>query len=201
MTTEEKLQHFLDTCMEDAHSRANRMLDEYQTALEQTFQEHQEDVRRRAAMQIRQETERAGRELNKKLSIEQLDLKRELGNKNNELKDKLFVEIKDMLANFLETTEYQHLLEHQITEAIRFAGKDEITIYLDPADQDKLQRLALHHGNAEFKISEYSFFGGCRAVIPSRHILIDHSFQTKLQEERDKFHFDLKLTEEEALND
>ena len=39
LTTEEKLQHFLDTCMEDARTRSNRMLDEYKKALEQTFEE------------------------------------------------------------------------------------------------------------------------------------------------------------------
>ena len=56
MTTEEKLQHFLDTCMEDARTRSNRMLDEYMTALEQTFEEHKADARRHAEMLLRQET-------------------------------------------------------------------------------------------------------------------------------------------------
>ncbi len=32
-------------------------------------------------------------------------------------------------------------------------------------------------------------------MIPARHILIDNSFQTKLEEAREKFHFDLSLTE------
>lgn len=195
MTTEEKLQHFLDTCMEDAHTRSNRMLDEYETAMEKSFLDHQTDARRRADMQLHQETERVTREINKKLSIEQIDIKRALGHRQDELKDKLFVEIKDLLDNFLETREYQQLLERQITEAVRFAGDDPITIYLDPVDEDKRQRLALHHGNADIRISEYSFSGGCRAVIPSRHILIDNSFETKLAEAKENFHFDLRQTE------
>ena len=201
MTTEEKLQHFLDTCMEDARTRSGRMLDEYVSALEQTFAEHQADARRHAQMQIRQETEKIEREINKQLSIEQIDLKRMLGQKQEELKDKLFVELKDMLANFLETREYQQLLERQIDEAVAFAGDDEIIIYLDPVDEDKRQRLALHHGTAQIRTSEYSFTGGCRAVIPSRHILIDNSFQTRLDEARETFHFDLSLTEGGHAND
>ncbi len=40
MTTEEKLKHFLDTCMEDARTRSSRMLDEYTEALEKSFEEH-----------------------------------------------------------------------------------------------------------------------------------------------------------------
>lgn len=195
MTTEEKLQHFLDTCMEDARTRSSRMLDDYMSALVRNFEEHKADARRRAEMQLRQETEKIEREINKKLSIEQIGIKRSLGQKQEELKDKLFVELKDMLANFLETPEYQKLLERQISEAVEFAGDDPITIYLDPADEDKVRMLALHHGKAQVKISEYSFSGGCRAVIPSRNILIDNSFQSKLEEGRENFHFNLSLTE------
>ena len=193
MTTDEKLKHFLDTCMEDARARSSRMLDEYMTALEKNLEEHKADARRHAQMQIRQESEKIEREINKTLSIEQLDLKRMLGQKQEELKDKLFIELKDMLANFLETREYQQLLEKQIQSALDFAGDDAIIIYLDPVDEDKLRRLALHHGTADIRLSEYSFGGGSRAVIPSRHILIDNSFQTRLEEARESFHFDLNL--------
>ena len=41
-------------------------------------------------------------------------------------------------------------------------------------------------------MSEYSFMGGIRAVIPARHILIDNSFQTKLSEAKRDFRFDIK---------
>lgn len=195
MTTEEKLQHFLDTCMEDARSRSGQMLDEYMTAQEETLAEHKADIQRREKLRIRQETEKAEREINKQLALGQIDIRRSLGMKQEELKDKLFVELKDMLANYLETSEYQKLLECQVENAVEFAGEDPLIIYLDPVDEDKLNRLALHHGNAEFRISQYSFFGGSRAVIPKRHILIDNSFQTKLEEAREKFRFDLSLTE------
>ena len=193
MTVEEKLQRFMNTCMEDARTRSSRMLDEYMEALENSFKEHQEEAERRADMQLKQETEKLEREINKKLAIEQIGIKRELGQKQEELKEKLFVELADMLEQFLETPEYQKLLEKQIAAAVEFAGEDPVTIYMDPADQDKRQRLALHHGTATVLISEYSFGGGCRAVIPSRHILIDNSFQTKLEEAKERFHFDTAL--------
>ena len=76
MTTEEKLKHFLDTCMEDARTRSSRMLDEYTAALEKSFEEHQQDAKRRAQMQVRQETEKIERDFNKQLSLAQLEQKR-----------------------------------------------------------------------------------------------------------------------------
>ena len=163
------------------------------TALEQTFEEHKADARHHADMLLRQETEKNQREINKKLSFEQIGIKRTLGMKQEELKDKL--------ASFMETPDYQKLLEKQIQAAVEFADGAPIMIYLDPADSDKLNRLALHHGAADIQISEYSFSGGCRAVIPSRHILIDNSFRTKLEEARENFHFDLSLAEGGTVHD
>ena len=179
------------------------------TALEKTFEEHKADTRRREKLQLSQETEKIEREINKQLAVGQIEIRRTLGMKQEELKDKLFVELRDMLANYLETQEGRNLpvvhcvkntpgwelLERQVQHAVEFAGTDQVIIYLDPVDEDKLNRLALHNGNAELRISEYSFTGGTRAVIPARHILIDNSFQTKLEEAREKFHFDLSLTE------
>lgn len=173
--------------MEDARTRSSRMLDEYMSALLKTFEEHQADARRRADMQLHQETEKIEQAINKQLSIKQIAIRRRLGEKQDELKDKLFVEVKDLLANFMETREYQQLLERQIQKAEEFAEGAELIVYLDPVDEDKLQRLAMHHSAAQIRLSEYSFSGGTRAVIPSRHILIDNSFQTKLTEAREKF--------------
>ena len=190
MTTEEKLKHFQDICMEDARERSARMLDDYMKALEGAYEEHTADARRRADMQVEAETEKLEREINKRLSIGQLDLKREFSHRQEELKDKLFVEVKDMLANFMETREYQELLERQIRSAKEFAGDEALIVYMDPSDEDKARRLALHN-NVTVKISEYSFSGGIRAVIPSKHVLIDHSFDTKLKEARHDFTFHL----------
>ena len=190
MTTEEKLKHFQDICMTDARERSARMLDDYMNALEAAFEEHAADARRRADMQVEAETEKLEREINKRLSIGQLDLKREASHKQEELKDKLFVEVKDLLANFMETREYQELLERQIRSAKEFAGDEALIVYMDPSDEDKARRLALHN-NVTVKISEYSFSGGIRAVIPSKHVLIDQSFDTKLKEARHDFTFHL----------
>lgn len=191
MTTEEKLQHFLDFCMEDARSHSTKMLDEYTAALEQTFAEHKEEVIRRSKQQVALESERIEREINKKLSLEQIGIKRELGKKQDELKDMLFVELKDKLAKFLESQDYVKLLESQIKAAKELAGAEPVTIYIDPVDEDKVNRLSLH-SSADIRISEYSFMGGTRAVIPSRHILIDNSFETKLEEAKGSFRFDVK---------
>ena len=203
MTTEEKLERFQKYCLENARVRSANMLDEYTQALEKTFEEHQADAHRRADMQIKAETQKIQKDINKKLSIEQINLKRTLGHKQDELKDKLFVELRDMLANFMETAEYDRLLDAQVADAVKIADGEPMIIYIDPliadgepmiiyidpADEKKLHNLAMQH-QADVRISEYSFLGGTRAVIPGKNILIDNSFQAKLAEARENFQFD-----------
>lgn len=191
MTTEEKLQHFLEFCMEDARSRSAKMLDEYTAALEQAFTEHQQNAIRRAEQQVELEKKQIERETNKKLSLEQINIRREFGKKQDELKEKLFQELLDRLTEYRKTPEYKALLNNQARKALELADKDFITIYIDPQDEEKLKDLSIPQ-SAELLVSEYSFMGGIRAVIPARHILIDNSFQTKLSEAKRDFRFDIK---------
>ena len=190
MTIEEKLKHFQDICMEDARERSNKMLDEYMTALEKSFEEHKADAKKNADLEVKLETEKLERETNKRLSIEQLDLRREAGRRQDELKDKLFVELKDKLANFMETEEYEKFLENQVKAVKELAGDEAVVVYMYPSDGEKARRVSLYMGIA-IRISDYSFLGGIRAVIPGRHILVDNSFQTRLEEARHNFKFDL----------
>lgn len=189
MTTEEKLEHFETFCITDARTRSNKMLDEYSDALGKTFAEHQADAHRRADMQLKEETEKIKRDVNKKLSMDQIELKRTIGQKQEELKVKLFAELQEKLVKFMETPEYLSLLERRIREAVEIAGSDPVTIYMDPADKNKVSKLSLPQ-NLDLRISEYSFLGGIRAVISTKNILIDHSFQSRLAEEKEKFRFD-----------
>ena len=191
MTTEEKLQHFLEFCMEDARSRSAKMLDEYTAALEEAFTEHQQNAIRRAEQQGELEKKQIERETNKKLSLEQINIRREFGKKQDELKEKLFQELLDRLTEYRKTPEYKALLNNQARKALELADKDFITIYIDPQDEEKLKDLSIPQ-SAELLVSEYSFMGGIRAVIPARHILIDNSFQTKLSEAKRDFRFDIK---------
>lgn len=194
MTTEEKLKHFLDTCMEDARTRSSRMRDEYTAALEKSFEEHTHDAKRRAQMQVRQETEKIERDLNKQLSVAQLEQKRILGQRQEELKEKLFAELEKRLEDYRSTPDYQSLLERQIQKAADFARGQELIVYLDPLDQGLRERLSSCYPQVRIQMSDYSFLGGTRAVIQGRNVLIDNSFLTRLAEARESFHFDLRMT-------
>ena len=186
MTTEEKLQHFTAYTMEEARKNCDNSIREYTQALEQIFKEHQEAKRRQEDLEIKTETERLIRENNKRFSEAQMMIKGTLSQRQRELKDKLFVEVKDMLARFFETPEYHKRLVKELKEAVAFARGEEVILYVDPSDAERVTSLTVEVG-APVTVSSYSFTGGSRAVIPGRNILMDNSFETKLAEAKEDF--------------
>lgn len=186
MTTQEKLQHFYETTIADANRHSQEMLDEYQSALNQVFEEHKADALRKAELQIQLETEQLQRENNKKFSMEQIQIKRITNKKHDELKERLLIELKDKLEGYMSSQDYQLLLLKQIKEAREFAKDEELIVYLDPADSGQKNSLEAAAG-IPLSISRYSFMGGTRAVIPSRNILIDNSFEKRLEEMKNQF--------------
>ena len=189
MTIDEKLSHFYDVTIEDAQAKAAGILEEHRKALAQMTEKHKADSQENAQVQIKAETANARREINKALSAEQLTIKRDWTKKQNELKEKLFAEVKTQLENFRNTPDYPAYLENKIKEALDFAEQDKINIYLSPEDSALLPDL-VERTKAFITVSAEVFLGGIKATIPHKNILIDHSFAGNFQAVYKEFKFD-----------
>lgn len=189
MTIDEKLSHFYDVTIEDAQAKAAGILEEHRKALAQMTEKHKADSQENAQVQIKAETANARREINKALSAEQLTIKRDWTKKQNELKEKLFAEVKTQLENFRNTPDYPAYLENKIKEALDFAEQDKINIYISPEDSALLPDL-VERTKAFITVSAEDFLGGIKATIPHKNILIDHSFEGNFQAVYKEFKFD-----------
>ena len=65
MTIDEKLSHFYDITVEEAHEKAAAILDEHKAALEKMAEEHKTLSEENAQTQIKAETASARREINR----------------------------------------------------------------------------------------------------------------------------------------
>ena len=72
MTTDEKLQHFLEASMEESRAHSHQIIADYQEALDKIFEDHKEDVLRKARLEIKNETDKIRREGNQQLAREHL---------------------------------------------------------------------------------------------------------------------------------
>jgi vacuolar-type H+-ATPase subunit E/Vma4 len=116
-----------------------------------------------------------------------MEIRRKVLEKTAEISDRIFSDVRIKLEEYMKTPAYEELLCVQIRKVIDFASKgDQITIYINPTDADKKARLEEKTG-VSLTVSNRDFIGGSRAVIPSRSILIDNSFFTKLEEAKSSF--------------
>lgn len=188
MTTEEKLQHFYDASIESAAKEAKLFQEEHQEALDKMFQEHKETKERQAKAQLQAESDNMKREINKTVSARQLEYRRILSSRTEEIKKEIFNEVEQKLTQFKTTPEYLDYLYIRIQEALDFAGEDEMIIYIDPSDENCIPALTEHFGFSP-SVSRESWMGGMRAVIRSKNILIDNSFATMLRDAKEEFIF------------
>jgi len=192
LTIEEKLQHFKEACVADAMAAAEKILSDYRSALDKDFADYQSSEIRLADMEVKTETTRIDKETNKELALEQIKLKMEISKKAAELKEKIFSQLEAKLATYQSSPAYEALLDSQIDKALKFAGNDEVKIYIDPNDEALAHKLSVKHG-VDIAISKYPFHGGLRAVIPAKNILIDNSFEKKIAEAKDKFDVEMEV--------
>ena len=97
MTTEEKLKYFEESSLEEARKQASAMIEEYKVNLDKVEKEHKATTLRQSDLQLKTESDNLKRNNNMALSKEQLQIKRKITQKQNELKEKLFVEVKQLL--------------------------------------------------------------------------------------------------------
>lgn len=174
--------------MEAARAEGNEIIQSYKAALDKVFEDHKREALRQAETRVRAESTSARQKKNQAMAKAQLDLKRRQGKVQQELKDRLFAEVKEQLEAFMKTPDYDRFLEDCIRSALQFAPDEEMTIYINPSDREKKEQLEQRTG-AVLTVSVEDFSGGMRAVLRARNILIDHSFKTSLANEYDQFIF------------
>ena len=195
MTIDEKLQHFYEVSLDEAREDAAKAIQEHKQHLARKLEEHRQTGRQNAEAEIKAETGHVHREVNKALSAEQITLKRNWSKKQEELKAALFSEVKARVRQFITTADYDEYLCRRITEAVKFAGDDEIQIFLSSGDKDKVNDLEEKTG-VPLQVSDEDFLGGIRAEIPEKNILIDNSFSANLASMRKEFKFNGGLNHE-----
>ncbi len=176
MTIEEKLTHFYDTSVEEARHQAEKEVQEHKESLDAAMEEHKKMALENAASSRKAEIANARREINKALSAEQLNIRRDWTARQRRLKEKLFSEVREQILKFMESSCYEEYLCSKIEEAVCFAEHDEIQIYLSREDEPRLKSLTIKTG-FPLRLSGDSFIGGIKAVIPEKNILIDNSFE------------------------
>lgn len=186
MKIEEKLKHFTVVTIENVQNKCDMELEKYKSEQDERFERHKAEALRLAALQEKTMKEQIERKASKEYTMEQLHIRRKINHKQDELREKLFADVESKLMEFKQGLDYKLYLVRQIKKAKEFAGEEQIHIYIDKTDEYMKAELE-SECKVALQVSSYHFIGGIRAELPDRNILIDNTFETRLEEEREKF--------------
>lgn len=188
MQIKEKLEVFRQSAIEVAGQESKTELEEYEKTYNQELEWFKKSKQQEIENAFEMERMKINREMNRKVSAEITRQKRILEECQQQKKQKLFEVVEKKLAEYQKTESYEAYLIAQIKKALIFARDEEMIIYINPTDAEKKQRLEQQTG-AVLTISNMDFGGGIRAVIHSKNILIDESFATRLEQEKNSYTF------------
>ncbi len=188
MTLQEKTAHIKDAAMLEARMQADAIVGQHRKALENINEQHKAEILRQSETRIKAEVTLAKQQFAMAASKAQLELKRELGKTQKQLKKEIFREVEEKLQEFMKTEGYKRHLVSYVEKAAKFAGGEEMTLYINETDADKKDWLEEHTGMT-LTVSKEDFVGGVRAVIHGRNILIDYAYKGALEREYQNFTF------------
>jgi vacuolar-type H+-ATPase subunit E/Vma4 len=186
MTLNDKLDHFYTSVIDSATTQCIAIVDDYKKTLKKMSDDRKNAALKKAENVYQVESDAILREKNRRLSNVSVEYKRKVNDRTAEITEQIFLEVEQKFKVFMTTPDYTDYLCRKIKEANDFAQGNVLIIYINPTDQNLKTALEEKTGTV-LTISNRDFIGGIRAVIPSRSILIDDSFLTKLAEEKNSF--------------
>lgn len=186
MTIEEKMEHFRSLSLESANNQSAESLCNYKKSLDEELLIHKETAKKLSEDSKRARINQVRANAKKNLASSQMTIKKQLTQKQSEIKFNIFELVRNKISEYRKTSEYMELLNSQISKICNDYKELNFTIYIDSGDSHLLNPLKeTFHVNIQ--VYEKDFLGGTRTIIPERNILIDNSFKTRLAEAQENF--------------
>lgn len=188
MEIKDKIEVFFHAAIDAANEQSKEILEDYKNVYQEGLLEYEKNKQDGQQTRTRIAEAAVRKEVNRTVSEQVLQLKKEYHIRQEERKEELFALVEEKIAAYRKTSEYKSCLTEKIHAAKKLAGDEALTVYLDPADQ-ALQKELEQQTACVLTVSKETFGGGIRAVVRSRNILMDESFDRKLEEEKEQFSF------------
>lgn len=185
-----RLNKFSGIVMKNAHDEYDRIMDKNNRLKAEKTEEKQNEFYTRAYHTIQAGIAAAVKKDNEKILQAELEAKRKLFLKREELIKDIFSEAENRLGEFKKTEEYAQWFEKKAVYAIKNAGDGRKTVYASEADKELAEQLAALSECADCEwvyLPSNEFGGGVRVKNDEGGILIDYSFEELLSEQKSEF--------------
>lgn len=104
--------------------------------------------------------------------------------KRNEIVDSVFADAKAKLLNYTSTEQYKEYLTKSANEIAEYFGDKNCVVYIKESDNDKVQLLKSIITNCSIEEDESIQIGGIKAYCENMSVMLDDTFDSKLENER-----------------
>lgn len=189
MTYEEKKARFIAAVRAEAMKQSiqiNKATDEY---IESELEKAEKALRLETEAELRSKMNRLSREIGLSISNAQREADAELHACRSEIEKTVFSRVREKLAVFRTTDEYDAYLAQCARQLNRlFDRGDNVKLYYAPFDESRLKRfIPLIDANIEALSSDSIKLGGFRAECAEKKLAIDDTLDIALEQQRERF--------------
>lgn len=161
--------------------------EQIQKAHEESFAQMQKELASEAAYERESRLKELESEQSIELSKLQERLHHDLLAQRSKIADEVFAAVRAKLMDFTKSREYETYLLDKVKKAAAL-GYGEACLYVGKKDSDRLAALCETFGKCEGKIDEDIVLGGLRVEYRAQGIVLDESFDTSLEEQKEWFY-------------
>ena len=186
----EKLNIFSELVLRDATQKRDELIAAVENERSERLTQKENEFLQRAYDEIQSTIAEAKKESNSKLLRAQLDAKKQLLIKREQIVDDVMNEAERKLRAFCQSADYEKWFKDLVNKALFEVGKGTKTVYISPDDLKFKPWIEDIVDTAKITVEpaqEHDFLGGVRIYNSSRRISVDYSFGEMLAEQKEKF--------------
>ncbi len=187
MKIEAKINEFTKVAESEAEKKRALILEELEKEMNASIEIKTKELEDLSSKTIKEEKIKIDQEFNKEVIQKVSTYKKDLMSLRNRYEAELFSDVKSDLDKFIASNEYVNFLVKEIRGSLD--GSNNFKLYLTKRDISHKEDIAKEFKDVNLEIlpSDEDFIGGFKIVIVDKNILMDNSFKTRLQEEKEKF--------------
>ena len=173
----EKLKNFSVFVMEDAEKKRNDIIEKAKQKTKEQIDQKETEFLTEAYEKIQRKLQKYKKEDNERVLQVEIQAKRDLFLKREEIIRSVFEGVKDKIQEFRNTQAYREWLASLLDRALKEVGEGDKTVFADPRDIELLNDICAGQNIPVQATEEPDFIGGITVYNHDRHVAVDYSFK------------------------
>ena len=187
LSSEEKLRRFSESVYQDAQKQSNALIKEAEKKASAETDAFETECLETEYKTIKKQMAQILKTANEKVSKAEIDAKKTLLLKREEIIKEVFTGVRDKIAAYKQTDDYKKYLLDEAEKASKLDKGNGVTVYLSKSDARFAAAIEETCGVKTAVSDTDDLIGGICVLVNNTNKVIDMSFAMRLSEAREEF--------------